>query len=102
MRRRNRMTGDDSLQITATRSMDRVASAAASLLVLGSQTTPRTRSSMSISKQQPALNDVPFLSRQATIGRNSEFRNLTSRDREVLGGIEYRSLKLLLKIVTGE
>ena len=42
------------------------------------------------------------LSRQATIGRNSQFRNLTSEDKEQLGGIEYRSLKLLLKIVTGK
>lgn len=39
------------------------------------------------------------LSRQATVGRNSEFHNLTKQDRERLGGIEYRSLKLLLKIV---
>jgi hypothetical protein len=52
--------------------------------------------------QQPALNDKPFLSRQATLGRNSRFMNLTSEDREALGGIEYRSLKLLLKIIVGE
>ncbi|KAF7173111.1 hypothetical protein CNMCM6106_007254 [Aspergillus hiratsukae] len=45
--------------------------------------------------------DVPELSSHATIGRNSQFHNLTEEDREMLGGIEYRSLKLLLKIVTG-
>lgn len=100
MRRRRRLSGSDSLQISAARSMDRVAGVAASLLVLGSETTPRRRSVTSVSQQQPALNDRPFLSRQATIGRNSQFHNLTSNDRELLGGIEYRSLKLLLKIVT--
>jgi hypothetical protein len=82
--------------------MDRIAGVASSLLVMGSETTrPRRQSATSFSQQQPALNDRPFLSRQATIGRNSEFHNLTSHDRELLGGIEYRSLKLLLKIVTG-
>jgi potassium uptake Trk family protein len=81
--------------------MDRVAGVASSLLMMGSETTrPRRQSTTSVSQQQPALNDRPFLSRQATIGRNSEFHNLTSHDRELLGGIEYRSLKLLLKIVT--
>ncbi|KAJ3537159.1 hypothetical protein NM208_g6428 [Fusarium decemcellulare] len=60
---------------------------------------PRRLSTSSITRKQLALNDRPFLSRQATIGRNSQFHNLTSEDRELLGGIEYRSLKLLLKIV---
>lgn len=102
MRRRRRFSGDDGPQMSGARSIDRVAAVAASLLILGSQTT-RPLSAPSVSKQQqPALNDVPFLSRQATIGRNSQFHNLTTRDRELLGGIEYRSLKLLLKIVTGE
>lgn len=41
------------------------------------------------------------LSHYATIGRNSEFTNMTRRDWEKLGGTEYRSLKLLLKIVVG-
>lgn len=82
--------------------MDRVADVAASILLLGSETKPRPRPPTPAPQKQPALNDTPFLSRQATIGRNSQFRNLTSHDLEVLGGIEYRSLKLLLKIVTGE
>ncbi|KAI1071506.1 hypothetical protein LB507_005412 [Fusarium sp. FIESC RH6] len=98
MRRRRRLSNDD-LQITASKSIDRVANVAASLLIIGSQTTPHPRSvhSTSQQKQQP---EVPFLSRQATIGRNSQFKNLTEHDREVLGGIEYRTLKLLFKIVT--
>ncbi|CAG7558040.1 unnamed protein product [Fusarium equiseti] len=97
MRRRRRLSNDD-LQITASKSIDRVANVAASLLILGSQTTPRPRSVHSTSQQQQP--DIPYLSRQATIGRNSQFKNLTEHDREVLGGIEYRTLKLLLKIVT--
>lgn len=61
----------------------------------------------STSNKQPPLQhslsqhlDLP-LSSHATLGHNSQFRNLTAEDRERLGGIEYRSLKLLLKIVTG-
>ncbi|RKL33122.1 Low-affinity potassium transport protein [Fusarium proliferatum] len=99
MRRRRRFSNDDGLKITVSRSMDQVAGVAASFLVLGSQTAPQPRPVSSNSHRQPAINDVPFLSRQATLGRNSQFKNLTSHDREILGGIEYRSLKLLLKIV---
>ena len=36
------------------------------------------------------------------MGRNSQFHRLTNEDRLNLGGIEYRSLRLLLKIVVGE
>lgn len=39
------------------------------------------------------------LSANAMLGRNSNFVNLSEEDRDRLGGIEYRSLKLLLKIV---
>lgn len=48
-----------------------------------------------------AVNSLPQLSSQVTIGRNSAFYNMTAEDRERLGGIEYRSLRLLLKIVAG-
>ncbi|KAJ5297068.1 uncharacterized protein N7443_007961 [Penicillium atrosanguineum] len=44
---------------------------------------------------------LPNISTQATQSRNSQFHNLTAEDRQKLGGIEYRSLKLLLKIVIG-
>lgn len=55
------------------------------------------------SQQKPAFKqlDMPNISSQATQGRNSQFYNLTAEDRDRLGGIEYRTLKLLLKIVTG-
>ncbi|KAL3477140.1 cation transport protein-domain-containing protein [Aspergillus californicus] len=57
----------------------------------GSQIRP----ALSLSKDT----NLPGLSSQATLGRNSQFLNLTARDREQLGGVEYRSLRLLLQIV---
>jgi hypothetical protein len=61
-------------------------------------TSPRQRST----REKPTYKALalPNISSQASMGRNSQFYNLTSEDRERLGGIEYRSLKLLLKIVT--
>lgn len=44
---------------------------------------------------------LPHISSRATVGRNSRFHNLTARDREKLGGIEYRSLRLLIKVLVG-
>jgi len=35
------------------------------------------------------------------LGRNSNFSNLSEEDRDRLGGIEYRALKLLLKLILG-
>lgn len=81
--------------------MERVASIATSVFVLGSEPS-RPQRRMSSQSRQPSLNDTPFLSSQATVGRNSQFHNLTSKDKAELGGVEYRSLKLLLKIVTGK
>ncbi|KAL1642913.1 hypothetical protein SLS58_005155 [Diplodia intermedia] len=77
---------------------------ASSMFVLGADPTARksshSRRSASVSRSSMS-NAAPYLSREATIGRNSQFYNLSAEDREQLGGIEYRSLKLLLKIVTG-
>ncbi|GAT26919.1 cation transporter [Aspergillus luchuensis] len=74
---------------------------ASSLFVIGKQPSrarePSLRPAISLSKDA----NLPDLSVQATLGRNSQFHNLTAADRERLGGIEYRSLKLLLKIVIG-
>lgn len=99
MLRRRRTDGS---RLAEARSIDRVATVATSVFVIGGGNKSRRASISQLPQQQPALNDVPFLSRQATIGRNSQFHNLTSGDRETLGGIEYRSLKLLLKVVLGE
>ncbi|KAI9373817.1 cation transporter [Aspergillus egyptiacus] len=58
---------------------------------------PPMRPAVSLSRDS----NLPGLSSQATLGRNSQFLNLTAKDRERLGGVEYRSLRLLLKIVIG-
>ncbi|TKX23812.1 putative cation transport protein 1 [Elsinoe australis] len=72
---------------------------ASTLFVLGrSKSEQKTTTSSTLPRRS---SDLPNLSRQVTLGRNSSFHNLTSQDREVLGGIEYRSLKLLLKITIG-
>lgn len=42
---------------------------------------------------------MPYLSYQATTGRNSAFLGLTEEQREELGGIEYRALKTLAKVL---
>ncbi|KDN60728.1 putative low-affinity potassium transport protein [Colletotrichum sublineola] len=81
----------------AARSMEKVAS---SILVLGhGKSSERESHRLDLSTRRRTA-DLPQLSRQVTIGRNSQFFHLTERDRELLGGIEYRSLKLLLKIVS--
>ena len=49
------------------------------------------------SKKQEGM---PYLSWEATVGRNSAFVDLTESQREELGGIEYRSLKSLALILT--
>lgn len=43
---------------------------------------------------------APYLSWEPTLGRNSQFPDLTEEQREELGGIEYRSLKTLALILT--
>lgn len=44
---------------------------------------------------------APYLSWQPTLGRNSAFVDLTDEQRNELGGIEYRALKTLAKILIG-
>ncbi|KAI0200734.1 cation transport protein-domain-containing protein [Astrocystis sublimbata] len=43
---------------------------------------------------------MPYLSWQPTMGRNSQFVDLSEEQREELGGIEYRSLKTLALVLT--
>ncbi|KAF4472455.1 potassium transporter TRK-1 [Fusarium albosuccineum] len=93
--RRRRSAG---LRISEARSMERVATVASSLFVIGSTRDTRRERSLATAPTL-AAGDFPQLSREVTIGRNSMFHNLSSKDREELGGIEYRSLKLLLKII---
>ncbi|KAL0473828.1 cation transport domain-containing protein [Neurospora intermedia] len=53
------------------------------------------RSAFTKDKMEP----TPYLSWEPTLGRNSQFHDLTEEQREELGGIEYRVLKLLQKII---
>ncbi|KAF6805879.1 low-affinity potassium transport protein [Colletotrichum plurivorum] len=85
----------DGPAMRAARSVEKVAS---SVLVLGGSKSLDREPRRSDLSARPRTADLPYLSRQVTVGRNSQFFHLTEEDREQLGGIEYRSLKLLLKI----
>jgi hypothetical protein len=50
-------------------------------------------------KDKQMTDPMPYLSWQATTGRNSAFLGLTEDQREELGGIEYRALKMLAKVL---
>jgi len=63
---------------------------------------PRRRPSISSIRTDQHVEMLPWLSKEVTIGRNSNFHGLSAQDREELGGIEYRSLKILLKILIGK
>jgi potassium uptake Trk family protein len=52
-------------------------------------------------KEKNIDDPMPYLSWQPTLGRNSAFVNLTEEQREELGGIEYRALKTLVKVLCG-
>ncbi|KAK6196976.1 multisubstrate pseudouridine synthase 7 [Pestalotiopsis sp. IQ-011] len=57
----------------------------------------RIRTALSHNKH---TDPMPYLSWQPTLGRNSEFLDLSEEQREELGGIEYRSLKTLAVVTT--
>ncbi|KAG8417031.1 hypothetical protein J3459_013084 [Metarhizium acridum] len=89
---------DSRRRLTRAKSLDRAAGAAGSIFIIGrTPTVPQLSRAPTL--HRAAADRMPYLSRRATIGRNSRFHNLTSRDRQELGGIEYRSLQLLLKVV---
>ncbi|KAH8146762.1 uncharacterized protein LAJ45_09136 [Morchella importuna] len=60
--------------------------------------SPLSRFSRKAAKEPPVM---PYLSYQPTLGRNSNFVDLTDEQRDELGGIEYRSLKLLARVLVG-
>ncbi|XP_006461276.1 hypothetical protein AGABI2DRAFT_118180 [Agaricus bisporus var. bisporus H97] len=65
-------------------------------------TMPATTSFVSTQTAQPMpphAKAVPYISFNAIVGRNSEFRNLTNEQLEELGGIEYRALNVLLWLI---
>jgi hypothetical protein len=60
----------------------------------------RTKSfSTFLSRDKEEEDPMPYLSWTPTVGRNSAFVDLSEEQREELGGIEYRALKLLLIIL---
>lgn len=65
-------------------------------------TIGRTFTSLTTARSREKMEDpMPYLSWQPTLGRNSAFVNLTAEQREELGGVEYRALKTLAKILIG-
>lgn len=102
MHLRRRRTANS--RLSAAQSADGVANFAKSLLILDSSPS-QPRNSLAAEHGRPssrrasAADQGLALSRHATIGRNSDFKNLTEADREKIGGLEYRSLQLLLKVV---
>ena len=63
-------------------------------------TLGRTFSTLATVRSAERLTDpMPYLSWEATTGRNSAFLGLTEEQREELGGIEYRALKTLAKVL---
>lgn len=60
------------------------------------QTLDTIRHALSRDKEDEA----PYLSWQPTLGRNSQFHDMSEEQREELGGIEYRSLNTLSLILT--
>ena len=52
-----------------------------------------------LSREKEEQDPMPYLSWSPTVGRNSAFVDLTEEQREELGGIEYRALKLLAIIL---
>lgn len=60
-------------------------------------TFEKIRTALSSNKDD---DQAPYLSWEPTLGRNSQFPDLTAEQREELGGIEYRSLKTLALILT--
>lgn len=66
-------------------------------------TIPRTHTiaSQHGGPMSPGARPVPYISFEAIVGRNSDFRQLSQEQLEELGGVEYRSLTALLWIVGG-
>jgi hypothetical protein len=61
---------------------------------------PNTFQTIRSALSRDKTDNMPYLSWEPTVGRNSMFVDLTEEQREELGGIEYRSLKSLALIVT--
>jgi Trk-type K+ transport system membrane component len=67
---------------------------------LHSRSRSRTLGSFLSRTKEEDEDPMPYLSWTPTIARNSNFVDLTEEQREELGGIEYRALKMLALILT--
>lgn len=67
---------------------------------LRARSKTRTLGSFLTRNKDEETDPMPYLSWTPTIGRNSNFVDLTEEQREELGGIEYRALKMLALILT--
>jgi hypothetical protein len=71
----------------------------ASSMHLRNRSRSKTLGSFMSKSKTEEKDPMPYLSWTPTVGRNSAFIDLTEAQREELGGIEYRSLKLLALIL---
>ena len=65
----------------------------------GRSTSPMSKLSRRTTRAETG--PMPYLSYTPTVGRNSAFVDLTEDQKDELGGLEYRALKLLAKILVG-
>jgi len=77
-----------------------VAGAGAGAGGLRARSRTRTLGSFLTRGKEEDADPMPYLSWTPTIGRNSNFVDLTEEQREELGGIEYRALKMLACILS--
>ncbi|GAA5879171.1 hypothetical protein JCM8547_001603 [Rhodosporidiobolus lusitaniae] len=68
--------------------------------IMSTHSHPGTRGGGSLKDDaQSGVKPVSYISFDAVVGRNSKFHGLTSAQQDELGGVEYRALTLLLRIV---
>ncbi|KAI4668914.1 hypothetical protein J4E81_008797 [Alternaria sp. BMP 2799] len=95
--RQQRPTGHSVYDRTRTNEGD--ANVPASSMHLRNRSRSRTFTSFLTRTKTEEEDPMPYLSWTPTLGRNSNFVDLTEEQREELGGIEYRALKLLAMIL---
>lgn len=84
-----------------TKTADVDAGAPTPAMQLRSRSRSRTLASFLTRTKDEDEDPMPYLSWTPTLGRNSNFVDLSEEQREELGGIEYRALKLLAMILVG-
>jgi len=96
--RRRPTTGPSAYDVRPRRGSDAGASGA-NIPTLRDRTKSRTFTSFLTREREEEDDPMPYLSWTPTVGRNSAFVDLTEEQREELGGIEYRALKLLALVL---